>query len=194
MAILNESTLRSFAQSRRARAYDSMSGALDESVRKSAKLSQFDIFLSHSYLDKELIVGALEYLERMHYSVYVDWRDDTQLSRKNITKQTAAVLRKRIAQSKALFFATTTNASNSKWMPWELGYMDGKTGRCAILPISETVTSSNSFQGQEYLSIYPYITAGNDNLGKKRLWVREDPRTYVTFKGWISGKRPTKRD
>jgi len=79
-------------------------------------------------------------------------------------------------------------------MPWELGYMDGKTGRCAILPISETVTTSNSFQGQEYLSIYPYITAGNNKLGKKRLWVREDPRTYVTFEGWSSGKQPTKRD
>jgi len=103
MAILNESTLRSLAQSRTARAYDSMSGALDQSVRKSAKLSKFDMFLSHSYLDKELIVGTVEYLERMNYSVYVDWRNDTQLSRKNITKETAAMLRRRIAQSKALF-------------------------------------------------------------------------------------------
>jgi hypothetical protein len=194
MAILNESTLRGLAQSRTARAYDSMSGALDKSVRKSAGLSAFDIFLSHSYLDKELIVGALEYLERMHYTVYVDWRDDTQLSRKNITKQTAATLRERIAQSSALFFATTTNASDSKWMPWELGYMDGKTGRCAVLPISERDTSSNSYQGQEYLSIYPYITTGNDTHDKKRLWVHEDAQTYVTFEGWVKGKQPTKRD
>lgn len=194
MAILNESTLRSLARSRTARAYDSMSGALDKSIRKSSSLSEFDIFLSHSYLDKELVFGALEYLERMHYTVYVDWRDDTQLSRKNITKQTAATLRERITQSKALFFATTTNASDSKWMPWELGYMDGKTGRCAILPISEGLTSGDSYKGQEYLSIYPYITVGPNRRGDNRLWVREDPRTYVTFEGWIGGKLPSRRD
>ena len=32
---------------------------------KSASASAFDIFLSHSYLDKELVLGILEYLEGM---------------------------------------------------------------------------------------------------------------------------------
>lgn len=193
MAILNESNLRSLAKSRTSRAYDSMSGALTDSVRKSAELSQFDIFLSHSYLDKELLVGTIEYLEKMGYTVYIDWKHDTHLSRNNITKQTAAKLRERIAQSKALFFATTSSASDSMWMPWELGYMDGKHDRCAILPISERDTSSNLYQGQEYLAIYPYVTAEEDTKGKNRLWVHEDPQTYVTFEGWVSGKQPSKR-
>jgi hypothetical protein len=103
-----------------------MSGALDKSLKNAAESSSFDIFLSHSYLDKELIIGALTYLEKMGYSVYVDWKQDSQLKREDITKRTARILRRRISQSKALFFVTTANAPESKWMPLELGYMDGK--------------------------------------------------------------------
>jgi hypothetical protein len=126
VSLLVESNLRGLAQSRTTRAYDSMSGALDKSLKNAAESSSFDIFLSHSYLDKELIIGALTYLEKMGYSVYVDWKQDSQLKREDITKRTARILRRRISQSKALFFVTTANAPESKWMPLELGYMDGK--------------------------------------------------------------------
>jgi hypothetical protein len=133
MALLNEADLRSLAGSRASRAYDSTSDALQKSIKASAALSAFTIFLSHSYLDKTLILGITEYLEKMGYVVYVDWREDTQLSRDNVTKETAALVRTRIMQSASLFFATTDSAKDSKWMPWELGYMDGKKGKSAIL-------------------------------------------------------------
>lgn len=157
-------------------------------------MSAFTIFLSHSYLDKALILGITEYLEEMGYVVYVDWREDTQLSRDNVTKETAALVRTRIMQSESLFFATTDSAKDSKWMPWELGYMDGKKGRSAILPVSRNDTSSDSYKGQEYLGIYPYITRGNNTKKKERLWVHEDAVTYVTFDGWLTGSQPRKQD
>jgi hypothetical protein len=193
VSLLVESNLRGLAQSRTTRAYDSMSGALDKSLKNAAESSSFDIFLSHSYLDKELIIGALTYLEKMGYSVYVDWKQDSQLKREDITKRTARILRRRISQSKALFFVTTANAPESKWMPWELGYMDGKSGKCAILPISEHYTASDSYFGQEYLEVYPYVVADNDKAGKNRLWVHEDAETYVNFDSWLEGKDPYKR-
>ena len=71
MALLNEARLRTLAKSRASRLYDSTSGALQKSLKASATLSAFDIFLSHSYLDKELILGIAEYLEKLGYVVYV---------------------------------------------------------------------------------------------------------------------------
>lgn len=171
-----------------------MSGAFEKSLKYAGDFSSFDIFLSHSYLDKELILGTLTYLEGMGYSVYVDWKQDKQLSRADITKKTARILRRRISQSKALFFATTDNAAESKWMPWELGYMDGKSGKCAILPISEYYTASDTYFGQEYLEVYPYVVADKDKGGTNRLWVHEDANTYVNFDSWLEGAELYKRD
>jgi len=157
-------------------------------------LHRTDIFLSHSYLDKELILGITDYLEKMGYVVYVDWKQDQQLSRDNVTKETAQVVRGRITQSKSLFFATTEAAKDSKWMPWELGYMDGQKGKSAILPVSPIETSSDKYKGQEYLGVYPYITGSNDTSGKPRLWVHEDAETYVMFEAWLGGKQPYKHN
>jgi hypothetical protein len=193
MALFTEGQLRAVAKSRATRAHDSVTESLHKSVSKAASLSAFNIFLSHSYLDKELVLGMTESLEKLGYTVYVDWREDTQLSRDKVTKGTAHVLRERIAQSESLFFATTTSAKDSKWMPWELGYMDGKKGKSAILPISQANSSTDTYEGQEYLGIYPYVTASNSTEGKERLWIHEDTDTYIVFDAWIIGKQPRKR-
>jgi len=161
-------------------------------MKASAALSAFNIFLSHSYLDKELILGITDYLEKMGYVVYVDWKQDAQLNRDNVTRETAELVRGRIIQSDSLFFATTDGAKDSRWMPWELGYMDGKKSKSAILPVSQSATSSDTYRGQEYLGIYPYITTNNDTTGKERLWVHEAAETYVSFDEWLVGKKPQK--
>jgi hypothetical protein len=192
MALLNEARLRGLAESRASRAYDSMPEAFQKTIKASKASTAFHIFLSHSYLDKQLLVGITEYLEKMGYGVYLDWREDAQLSRDNVTKETAQVVRERIAQSESLFFATTASAKDSRWMPWELGYMDGKKGRSAILPVTPNDTSSDTYRGQEYLGIYPYISGGNDKSGKERLWVHENAETYIVFDDWIKGKQPVK--
>jgi hypothetical protein len=129
---------------------------LNERVVAKARVEQFDIFLSHSLSDQKLILGIWLSLEDMGYEVYVDWIHDRQLSRDNVTKETAEVLRHRMRSSKSLFFATTANSNTSKWMPWELGYKDGQNKRAAILPVSQS--STNTYSGQEYLGIYPYVT------------------------------------
>ena len=41
----------------------------------------FDVFLSHSYLDADLVLGLKEQIEQMGYSVYVDWVTDSELER-----------------------------------------------------------------------------------------------------------------
>jgi hypothetical protein len=193
MALFSEARLRTLGKARASRMYGSAFDALEKRIKESAALSAFDIFLSHSYLDRELILGITEQLERLGYVVYVDWRQDTQLNRDRVTKKTAETVRGRIVQSKSLFFATTEGAKDSRWMPWELGYMDGKKGKSAILPVSQN-SSGNAYKGQEYLGIYPYITTGSDKKGMERLWVHEDEDTYVVFETWLKGKEPYVHD
>lgn len=172
-------------------AYFSAASVLQEHVKKQASVQAHDIFLSHAFEDKELILGVALTLEDLGYSVYLDWRDDPNLDRKNVNQNTAATLRSRIKLSKCLFFSTTENYSGSKWMPWELGYKDGHNSRAAILPIKEYETTS--FSGQEYLGIYPYVVQQIDNSNKQRLWVHRSPSCYVVFDAWLDGKDPYDR-
>jgi len=175
---------------------------------------EYDIFLSHSYEDREIIPQLKQILQDMGYRVYVDWIDDKLLSRENITKDTAKVLQTRMNQSKSLFFATSKNSPNSKWMPWELGYFDAlKNKRVAILPIQKEENGfNNNFIGQEYLGLYYYVTldtADKSLLGQvfgmeknafsdfvKRLqkqttlYINKNLDSFIHFKEWLDGEEP----
>lgn len=162
---------------------------LVESQLIDASLNSYDIFLSHSLTDKDVVLGLKESIEEYNYSVYIDWIDDDQLDHEHVTKNNANTLKKRMNQSKCLLYATTIHYKKSIWMPWELGYFDGKKGRVAILPISTTRTSQ--FFGAEYLQLYPYITVEGIK-DEKCLWVNDNSSTYVSFSDWLKGEGPTK--
>jgi hypothetical protein len=148
--------------------------------------TSFDIFLSHSYLDKEIVKGLYRELTIMGFKVYVDWIIDTELDRGNVTKETATKIRNRLNMSKTLLLAISENATVSKWMPWELGYGDGYTHKCAIIPVSESSYNySTSWKGVEYLSLYPFIKKHNTSDGKEKLWVIENANKYVMFDSWL---------
>lgn len=134
----------------------SASQYLDEATRRVTDADHFDIFLSHCLEDADAIIGVKTILERQGKRVYVDWIDDKQLNRSNVTPATADVLRKRMRQSESFVFATSRSSPDSKWMPWELGYFDGlRHGRIAILPLVQS--SGGDFRGQEYLGLYPVV-------------------------------------
>lgn len=129
---------------------------LREAVRASATAESFDVFLSHSAEDSEVVLGIREILVGLGLSVYVDWIDDPQLERANVTAENADLLRKRMRSSKSLIFLTTKSSVASRWMPWELGYFDGlRAGFIGILPVVDY--AGGSFSGQEYLGLYPIV-------------------------------------
>jgi len=78
--------------------------------------TSFDIFLSHSYLDKEIVKGLYRELTTMSFTVYVDWIIDPELDKGNVTKETATKIRNRLNMSKTLLLAISENAAVSKWM------------------------------------------------------------------------------
>ncbi|QHC61223.1 toll-Interleukin receptor [Rathayibacter sp. VKM Ac-2760] len=132
-------------------------GGASEVLRKSrGLLGPFDIFLSHSFHDAELILGVRTILQRAGKRVYVDWIDDPELDRAHVTKSTANRLRQRMQQCTSMVYAATKAATTSRWMPWELGYFDGRKGpeAVAIMPL---VSYQGENVGQEYLGLYPTV-------------------------------------
>lgn len=155
--------------------------------------TSFDIFLSHSYLDKEIIEGIYIELLNLGYSVYVDWIIDPKLDRSNVTKESASLIRRRLQSSKTLLLAISTNASISKWMPWELGYVDGNTNKCAILPISLGEHAPTSYTGVEYLKLYPFVKKVPTLGAGEKLFVIEKEFEYVIFDNWLKNVMPVQQ-
>ncbi|MGE4234090.1 MAG: hypothetical protein AB7F43_12250 [Bacteriovoracia bacterium] len=155
----------------------------------------FDIFMSHSFLDATEIAALASKIEEMGFSVYVDWVVDRHLDRSKVNKDTAEIIRQRMRKCKSLFFATSENTQNSKWMPWELGFFDGLKGKVAILPIvDDAYADSDSYVGREYLGLYPYVTSDLiKDSSKETLWVHHSPSEYVNLTGWLKGNPPYKR-
>lgn len=156
-------------------------------ITDSSKM--YDIFLSHSSKDMDLIAGIKLILEDLGYSVYVDWNDN-QLDPNNVTPETAKILRERMSQCKSFLYAFSENASNSKWMPWELGYFDAlKNSRVAVLPITQT--AKYSYKGSEFIGVYYVIQIAQiQNTYKEALWVYDGDK-YVIFSSWLLGYNPT---
>ena len=115
----------------------------------------FDVFLSYNINDKDVVKGIYYVLKNMGFKVYVDFMIDPQLDKRSVTKETAECIQSRLKHSKSLIYAQSSNAAMSKWMPWELGVVDGNTSKCFIMPVQKGYEIINS--RQEYLLLYPVI-------------------------------------
>jgi hypothetical protein len=191
MALYSRQSLNS---ARSARLRKSVSTRTARAILKEAAAvpatTNFDIFLSHRYLDAEAIFELKLDLEDLNYSVYVDWLID-DLDRSNVTRETAGRLRTRMEHCRCLFFAFSSSSGGSNWMPWELGFCDGAHGKVAILPVLEKHVGSDSFSGQEYLTLYPYVSKGPATKEPSpTLWINESEEVYVQFDSWLEGNSP----
>jgi hypothetical protein len=170
--------------------YFSSKVLLNES-KKTTK--QYDVFLSHSFLDAIEIRTLKAIIEKEGLTVYVDWIEDSGLNRGEVTKKTAQIIRERMKNCKSLFYAFSENSNKSKWMPWELGFFDGFNGSVVVIPIKRDTESSEDYNGIEFVGIYPYITITNNKKGIPTSYINETSNIYVTFSEWKKGKRPYER-
>lgn len=181
MALITESQVRGAAQAEVVRLRKTAARAVQDSATFSEWVT-YDVFLSHSVRDAEIVLGVVALLKGQGLSVYVDWIVDPELDRSEVTAATAERLRVRMQSSRSLIYLHTENSPQSKWMPWELGYVDGRTGRVAIFPVVKSPDST--FRGQEYLGIYPYVD-GDQAV----LWVNK-AATYEPVQRWVASARP----
>ncbi len=160
--------------------------------------TRFDVFLSHAYSDRPVVIGVYQRLKSCGFSMYVDWIHDPQLNRSQVTPSTANLLRKRMRQCDSLFYLTTSSSTYSKWMPWETGYFDGHDrkqphdGHVAILPVLDDAPSS--FVGQEYLGLYCWADVVPHRKDRKALRVNPSSKMsagkFVEYDPWIGGLWP----
>jgi hypothetical protein len=168
-----------------ARARGVTASAITE-LREAAAASmrtQYDFFLSHSHEDALAISGVKAMLEAERWTVYVYWAEGDATAR--VDAATAQILRTRMNNCKAFIYASSDASPTSRWMPWELGYFDGrKPGRIAIMPLRSS--ASARFQGQEYLKLYPNVEEINWSDRPRSLGIFVGDNTARPLSGFIT--------
>ena len=185
--VLTEEIIRSASrEAKNTPLYESFS--FGKSFRFDAQ-EQYDLFISHSFKDKDLIVGLKYLFEKAGYKVYIDWIEDSQLDRSYVNESTAQIIKNRLKSCKALAYVSTINSPSSKWCPWELGLGDGMLNKVCILPVMR-----GNYKGQEYLGLYPYLDYETpEGRTKKDFWINDqkDQRIYTELSAWLDGKSMT---
>lgn len=115
MAKINKSKLKTY--SRDYSEYELKRKLREETDLNRKSIKSYDIFLSHNFLDAEIIYGLKKLLEENGFSVFVDWIEAPDLDRTKVVPETADYLRKTMKRNSSLLYAVSDNSSGSKWMP-----------------------------------------------------------------------------
>lgn len=137
------------------------------------QMKKYDLFLSHSSFDSELLLSLKLILNHCHVNVYVDWVSDRNALKRELTNaNTAKTIIERLKSSKALLYIHTEASQNSKWAPWELGFFHALKRKICIY-------NPNNIEKAPYLDIYPTTV-----LEEGKLFVEtEDGR--ILIEKWI---------
>ena len=113
------------------------------------QMKEYDLFLSHSSLDSELLLSLKSVLNLSNINVYVDWVSDRNALKRDLTNaNTAKTIIERLKSSKALLYIHTQASQSSKWTPWELGFFHALKGKICIY-------NPDNIEKAPYLDIYP---------------------------------------
>lgn len=138
------------------------SEALNESKRETRTAATVTVFLSHSHddLEKGDLEKVIVLLRKAGVRVYIDSFDSSLPP--FTSAETAKKIKEQIKQNRKFILVATNKAINSKWCNWELGFGDTHKyiEHIALVPIADNSTSWN---GAEYLRIYPRIEESERN-------------------------------
>ena len=134
------------------------------------QMKHYDLFLSHSYNDKDKLIELKDSLNALGLNVYMDWvNDKDELSRDLTCAETANVITERIKASKAILYIHTNASLDSKWTPWEMGYASALNKPILVYRPESTEKEP------EYLQLYiPVILEGGQLLiGEEKIDIKE---------------------
>jgi hypothetical protein len=152
-----------------------------EILRQAAqrRLERYDIFLSQTIRDPEIVLGVYDFLTSKGYDVFCDWIESAEVDRSQVTPANASFVRATMGVSDTLLFLDTEGAAQSLWMCWELGWFDGARGPVAILPVLEE--GQHYYRGREFLGLYPYVELDEEGRLKVVRPVVAGPRGMMLF-------------
>lgn len=159
-------------------------GFVNETRTFSKSTATTSIFLSHSHHDKNVVEQAKIFFENLGISVYVDWADETMPEKTNgITAQ--KIKNQIISVNDKFVLLATNNAVDSKWCNWEVGIADPfklPNKKFAILPLAD---NSGTWNGNEYLQIYPRIELNPRQSGGEGFYIWYPDGTWETIETWL---------
>jgi hypothetical protein len=131
-----------------------------------------DVFISHKAEDTAKAKQLQSLIKSWSFDCWID-ADDQELQRiraSNDPRRMAEHIRQSLRDCRVLLYAFSLNSGRSRWMPWELGFFDGRWGQLQIAlydlderPRSKLLQDEKNVQKspddpmslQEYLKIYP---------------------------------------
>lgn len=134
------------------------------------QMKHYDLFLSHSYKDKDKLIELKDSLNAMGLNVYVDWLNDKDELLRDLTcAETAKVITERLKASKAILYVHTNASLDSKWTPWELGFASALNKPILVYRPEPTENEP------EYLQLYIPVCLEEGNLlvGKEKSDINE---------------------
>ena len=138
------------------------------------QMKTYDLFISHSSFDYDLIIRLKAILNSLGLNVYIDWVSDRNALKRELTNiSTAKAIIERLKSSKSLLYIHTESSLQSQWTPWELGYFHALKGNriCVYTP--------NDTPKPAYIDIYPKV-----NLVDGILMV-ETENGCISLKDWL---------
>lgn len=136
------------------------------------------VFVSHSSLDKDIVLQVVNMLHATGLRCYVDWLDAGLPNPPDVG--TAAQLKAKIEECDRFLVVSTLNSDGSVWVPWELGLADGRvdTANIAVLRVGAQPTA-----GEENLFMSLYNVVLLEDL--EPIVVRAAQKT-ASLKDWIA--------
>ncbi|WP_018027907.1 TIR domain-containing protein [Porphyromonas somerae] len=142
------------------------------------RMKEYDLFLSHSSIDSELLLKLKSILNHSNINVYIDWVCDRNALKRELTNvNTANTIIERLKSSKALLYVHTKASQNSKWIPWELGFIHAMKGKICIY-------NPENIDKEPYMEIYPTVIVKGEKL------FVETEEGQKPIKEWIVGSIP----
>lgn len=136
---------------------------------------RYDLFLSHSSLDTEVLLELKTTLNTADINVFIDWVSDRSSLKRELTNvNTANVIVERLKNSSALMYIHTIASLNSKWAPWEIGYFHALKNKICVYFKDNTETIP------PYLEIYPTASY------KDGTFIISDKGKDYNIKEWIA--------
>jgi hypothetical protein len=139
---------------------------LSPAADEAAAVRYADVFISHQRADIRGAESLAQRIRALGHSCYLDAFDASLVGKH--AGALADHVRVKLRGARALIFYFTDHATASKWMPWELGFFDGRWGKATVgiflaadgvaPAVAARPASPAAFTVQEYLEIYERVT------------------------------------
>jgi hypothetical protein len=149
--------------------------------------NSYDVFISHSSKDKDIVKKIRQLLEdRYSLSAYIDWDEDSGMQRDEV----ASKVKEAMKISESLIFVKTSNSDTSQWAAWETGHYEAikSADKIGVLLIEDDEFTVEAWKHREFLKDYcileqedivPFVKYGTKKLFETKNEVNNFTKSFI---------------